>query len=119
MTTKGHFYVPIYECYVNVILSDNLKRVINNVIVKNNDEKIDYEPQAFAYNPDNEEANYYLFFHPNILTTSMINHEKSHIIDFILGDRDIKREDEARAYLDGFISDKINKFFKRRKLRIK
>jgi hypothetical protein len=119
MVIKGHFAIPIYQCYVNVILSDNLKRVINFYLRKAEVKQLDYEPGAYAFSPDDGSSNYYLFLDINDVTFTYLNHEKSHVVDFILQERGIKKQDEPRAFLDGFISDKLVKFLKKRKIKIK
>lgn len=118
MVTKGYFHVPIFNCYVNIIISEDLKRVIN-IYLKKKEDKIEYEPWAFSWNPSDECANYYLFLGKKTFDIDCLNHEKSHIVDFILEDRNIKPNDEVRAYLDGYISKKIFDFLKNKKIKIK
>jgi hypothetical protein len=121
MTITGGFNVPIYGCDVKIIISPTLKRSVNYYLRKHGEEKIEFEPAAFFFHPVNnpEKSIYYVFFDSDRLTTNELNHEKSHLVEEILKDRDIKPKDEVRAYLDGFISDKMDLFFKRRKGKIK
>lgn len=120
MTIRGEFEVPIYNCRVNIIVSDNLKIIINNLFRKHNYNNDEQEVGALCYNPgDAEDGVYYLLFDKSELSLNFINHEKSHLIEYILKDRGIKAKDEVRSYLDGFLSDKIHSFFKKRKIKLK
>jgi hypothetical protein len=120
MTTKGSFYIDVYGCYVNIIVCDDILKSINYYLKKWDCNKHKDEPGAFCLvGIKEDEGNYYLFFNRKEITSNYINHEKSHLLDYILKERGIKAVDEPRAYLDGFVSDKINAFFKRRKIKIK
>lgn len=117
MTLNGRFKVPIYECTVIITVSDNIKKSINTYLRMNGDEKIDWNVGGFCYCPDIDK--YYVFFDKDYLSVNTINHEKSHLVEMILKDRDIVAEDEVKCYLDGFISEKFDLFFKKRKFKIK
>jgi len=119
MTITGSFKVPIYECEIKIIISDNLLRSINSRLKKFGDKGLKTEPSAFFYHPGGDCIVYYLFFSFEKLNVNCINHEKSHVVEKILMDCDIKPIDEVRSYLDGFISHKIDLFFKRRKIKLK
>ena len=120
MTIRGTFKVPIYNCQVNIIVSDNLKLIINNLFRKHNYHNDGQEVGALCYNPSDAEFGvYYLLFDKSELCLNFMNHEKSHLIEYILEDRGIKAKDEVRSFLDGFLSDKIHSFFKQRKIKLK
>lgn len=85
---------------------------------KHNEDPIEEEPAAYFFRPV-EESVYYVFFDSDRLNVNEFNHEKSHLVEEILNNRDIKPKDEVRAYLDGFIAEKMTLFFKRRKIEIK
>lgn len=120
MTIRGTFEVPIYNCRVNIIVSDNIKLIINNVFKKHNHDFDNNEYGALCYNPGDLECGiYYLFFDKSQLCLNFVNHEKSHLIEYILEDRGIKAKDEVRSYLDGFLSDKIHSVFNKRKIKLK
>jgi hypothetical protein len=119
MTIKGEFYVPIYDAFVKIIVADNLLRSINYHLTKHGHKKEEKSPGGYFFYPHYEHGTYYLFFCKNTLTVNAVNHEKSHLIDQILIDRSIKPKDEVRAYLDGFVSNKVDLFFKRRKSKLK
>ena len=120
MTIRGEFKVPIFNCKVKIIVSDNLKLVINKTFTKHNCLNDDNEYGALCYNPGAADIPYYyLFFDKSQLCLNFINHEKSHLVEYILQDRGIKPVDEIRAYLEGFLADKIHKFFAVRKIKLK
>lgn len=120
MVTKGSFKIDVYDCTVHIIVADDVKRSINHHLKKHDEGSLDHAPSAYCYRPDNGRiGTLYVFFDSEDLSTDMIHHEKSHLIDFILGDRDIRAKNDVRAYLDGFISTKFEKFFSKRKLKVK
>lgn len=123
MTIKGYFKVPIYNCRVEIVVSDNLKIIINNLYKKHNYDNDGQDVGALCYNPCSAEPGvYYLLFDKEQLSyvgLNFVNHEKSHLIEYILEDRGIKAKDEVRSYLDGFLSEKIHSFFKKRKIKLK
>jgi hypothetical protein len=120
MTTKGSFCVEIYKCCVNITICDDILKSINYYLKKWDNKLLAEEPLAyFMSGVGEDESHYYLFFNRDHINSNILNHEKSHLIDHILKERGIKAHDEARAYLDGYISEKINSFFKRRKIKIR
>lgn len=122
MTTKGSFYVQIYNCTVHIIVADDLQRSINYYLRKCGEKPLKKEeiPGAYCLSPDDDcSFEYYLFFGRKTIDINYINHEKSHLVEFILEERGIKAKDETRAYLDGFLSEKINALLKKRKIKLK
>lgn len=124
MTKSGYFHIDIYDCYVHIIISTNIKRCVNSRLKQLNllkaaDDFYDNSAGCFlggTYYGDS--SNYYLYFNESCLTHNCYNHEKGHVVDSILEDRAIPTKDEARCYLDGYISSKIQKFFKKKKIKI-
>jgi hypothetical protein len=121
MTITGKFKVPIYDCDVKVVVTDNLLRCINNLHKKHGDDAETICPSAYFYHDgeNHEDDLYYIMFRFDRLTVSCINHEKSHLVEQILIDSGIEPLDEARSYLDGFVSRKVDLFFKHRKKTLK
>lgn len=120
MTTKGYFYVKMYSCYVHINVCDNILRSINSYLKRWNEKPLLIEPDAYCVSGSGKhESHYYLFFNRKTIGVNAINHEKSHLVDFILQDREIATHDEPRAYFDGFVSEKLDAFFKRHKIKIK
>lgn len=115
---KGSFKVDVYACHVHIFVSDKIKRAINYRMKMDND-SIDFEPCGYTYRNSDVISHYFLYFDTGCCDVNTINHEKSHLIDFILSDRQIKQNGEQRAYLDGLVSEKLDKFFRIRKIKIK
>jgi len=119
MIIKGSFQVPIFECKVVIVITDNLLKTLNRYYKKYDEKELETEEHgAFFYSPEKAGSPYHLFFEKYDLSVNTINHEKSHLVEQILIDCRIKPIDEVRSYLDGFISSKVTLFFKRRKLRL-
>lgn len=121
MAIKGLFKVDVFDCIVHIVISDNIKQSINYHLKKFDQELLGCNDHPAAYfcrpNPDRI-GNYYVYFSHRWLDTVHINHEKSHLCEQILIDRSIKPKDEVRAYLEGFISQKLDAFFRKHKLKI-
>lgn len=119
MTIKGKFNIDVYNCDVYIIISNNLRRCINNRLRKQESkDSIDFDPSGYFLRCGDDVSNYYLFYDSAYLNHRTINHEKSHLLDYVLQDREIPAIDEVRSYLDGFVSRKLNAFFQRRKIKI-
>lgn len=119
MTIKGNFHVPIYECDVVITVSDNINKSFNSYL-----RKFDYQLheggfEGMVWRHDDKVGKYYVFFDTDGLSINTYNHEKSHLVEWILKDRCISAQNEVRSYLDGFISKKMNDFFKSHKLKLK
>jgi hypothetical protein len=120
MSVKGKFNVDVFDCTVHVIITKSIKASVNYHLRRADAETIDYEPSGLFCRPNVERiGNYYIFFHEDDVTSDIINHEKSHLVEAILLDRNITPKNEVRAYLDGYISRMIDSFFKKRKMKIK
>ena len=62
--------------------------------------------------------NYYVFYSLDSLNANIIVHEITHLVDFILEERAIENEGEAKAYLTGYISEKVFDYVLKRNLLI-
>jgi hypothetical protein len=120
MTIKGKFNVDVFDCTVHIIICKSIKASANYYLKQADATLIDYEPSGLFFNPHIERiGNYYVFFQENDVTSDVINHEKSHLVEQVLLDRNITPKNEVRAYLDGYISRMFDSFFRKRKLKIK
>lgn len=119
MSMKGQFHVPIYECDVIVTISGHAKDSLNYYLRKLNYEEHKEDFDGMIWRPNDRVGKYYVFFDDKGLDVNTYNHEKSHLIEWILKDRSISPQNEMRSYLDGFISKKMNDFFQRRKIKLK
>lgn len=120
MVKKGSFNIDVYDCKVNITIADDIVRSINYYNHKYGYENIESPLEGYCIRFDNENVTEYNIFISFFgLSINTINHEKSHLVEFILTDRDIRAKDEVRAWLDGCVSKKIDTFFKRNKIKIK
>jgi hypothetical protein len=123
MTIKGSFKVDVFDCSVHVVIAKSIMSSVNYHLRKagyKQEDFLHFEPSGFFCNPTPDRiGNYYIFFQESDLTVDVVNHEKSHLVEHILTDRDIEPKDEVRCYLDGYISRMIDLFFKSRKIKIK
>lgn len=119
MKAKGYFSVDVYHCRVHVIIAKDICRSINYRLKKNEQEIIEFCPCAYFCGSLGDMANYYLFFQEGNINNDFLNHEKSHLVEQILIDRDIKPVDEQRSYLDGYVSTRLHKLLKIKKIKVK
>lgn len=120
MTIKGKFNVDVFDCTVHIIICKSIKNSANYYFRKADSTLIDYEPSGLFCNPNVERiGNYYVFFQEDDVTSDITNHEKSHLVEAILLDRNITPKNEVRAYLDGYVSRMFDSFFRKRNIKIK
>jgi len=103
---KLEIKIPIYDCTCKVIIDKDIDKTINRYAKKNKWGLHDYKVYGLALNPDNMKE-YYIFYSLDSLNVNVIVHEITHLVDYILDDRAIQNEGEAKAYLTGFISEKV------------
>lgn len=107
MTNKAVIKIDIYDCSVVLITTDEIVKCINEHLKENDDGEMDQEVFGYSYSPSKDLDFYYMFIASNSINHNTINHEKSHIIDFIFKDRKIKNKGEVRAFFDGYLSSQI------------
>lgn len=114
------FPVSIYSCSVIFsIVSDVLektnklnKKYKYKIIDKIDDELV--EGQSPSYNT----KFYYIIINEKYLTYNTISHEIYHIVEDIASNRGVV-ENESKAWLCGFISEKIYNFLKKNQIELK
>jgi len=119
MTIRGQFKVDVYDCTINIIVSDHAKQSLNYYLIKSGDKPLEYDFDGFCFRPGESVSSYYVFFDLETICVNTYNHEKSHLVEYILTDRSISPKNEVRSYLDGFISKKMNEFFIKKKIKMK
>lgn len=109
--------IPLYNFKCNIIIADEIEKVIARYMKRLKVEfKDDEEYDGYAvFTP---QAKYYIFYAIHSLTPNTIVHEISHIVDYIIEHKDIERTGEARSYLTGYISEKVFNFVLKNKLLI-
>jgi hypothetical protein len=119
MVIRGYFKIDVYQCTIHIIVTDDTVRSINSLHNKFNYLPIDYAVEGYVVSSEDTIGDYYVVLDSDRLCVNGVNHEKSHVVEHILQDRGIKPNSEVRSYLDGFVSNKFDLFFKKRKLKLK
>lgn len=92
--------IPIYEENITVILTNNLPRVVKRYEIDGNLHK-----RTEGLFVELEDEIVCVFRLPVSINCAV--HETSHICDLILQSRGVQADGEARAYLIGFLAEKI------------
>lgn len=113
------FIIPIeiYKLKCIVIIDKDIRKKINSYSKREKWEiniPDDHDLDGMAINPYNF-TSYYLFLSEDSLNVNIITHEVSHLVDYILEDKDVN-DGEARAFLSGFINEKIFDYVIKHKL---
>src|SRR5688572_7936775 len=108
---KFSIKVPIYNCICHIIIDKDIEKIINRYIKKkkwDSDEIIPEGEEVHGWaHTEGDVTNYYIFYSIDSLTVTYLSHEISHMIDYIIEEKGIENKGEARAYLTGFVSEKI------------
>lgn len=112
--------MPVYEFDCIVIIDDKIEQTINKYLKRLGIEQFDDREQVHGYAVGTTNVHkYYIFYGLNSLTPNVITHEISHIVDYVFKDRSIEKSDtEVRAYLTGYICQKIFDFVLKKNLLI-
>lgn len=105
-----------YSCSVHIVVTDDLKNEVDKIYKKNNLSDR-FEDDAEAVMLTINLHNYYLIFDKDYLTHNTIAHEVFHVVIRITDDRDIT-DDEAQAWLTGYITSVIYEFLDKKNLNI-
>jgi hypothetical protein len=114
---KFEIKIPIYNCTCKIIIDKDILKTINRYAKKNKWENHEYNVHGLAVSPG-DMKDYYIFYAIDSLNVNIIVHEITHMVDFILDERAIENEGEAKAYLTGYISEKVFDFILKRNLLI-
>lgn len=109
--------VPIYDFKCIVIFDNKIEKTVDRYLKKDKARPLDEEVFGFSFRPGGSLKIYYIFYGLEKLDVNTICHEISHIIDFTLEDRNVEKSNgEARAYLTGYISEKVFDYIFKHKL---
>jgi hypothetical protein len=118
MTLKSRLRIEMYNCTVYFHVTDEPTAEFNSISKRL---KIPVEPGfcegGVIYNDDDIEK-YYLIIGSGFLTHNTIVHELYHLVENICKPRSVK-EEEAKAWLIGFLAQHLYKFLERKKLKVK
>jgi hypothetical protein len=110
--------ISTYNCNLVFVVTDLLKKESEKIFKKYsiNEEYDEGENEGISISPDF--ANYFLLIDIIYLTHNTIAHEIHHSVLRITKDRGIEDE-EAQAWLCGFLSEEIYKFLDNKKILVK
>ena len=109
--------IPVYNAVIHVKIAPEIGKVINEYGKKKKAKEIKLEEgeEVHGLAVTLEDAkNYIVFYDILSVTSNYIAHEISHIVDFIVTEKQMEATGEARAYLTGHISEKIFDFVLRK-----
>jgi hypothetical protein len=107
--------LPIYELNCKVIIAKDIDKHVNKLLFKQGDDPT--EDGIDGYTTHNPDATiYYIFYNLDVLTTNLIAHEASHLVDFILENKGIELVGETRAYIMGYIMEQILKYVHKKRI---
>lgn len=112
--------VPVYQFKCIVIIDKDIEKRVNAFIKRHKwktDPLADGEQiNGIAINPGYVHT-YYIFYSIESVTPNIITHEVSHLVDDVMGDKGME-DSETRAYLSGFVNEKIFDYVLKNKLLI-
>lgn len=117
MKTSRTIKLETYSCSLIFIVTDKMKLECKKLYKKHNlkyDD--DGESEGFVFNVDLDK--YYLLIDLKYLSHDTIAHEVYHVVMGVTKERHI-RDEEARAWLTGYITSQIYKFLNKKKLEVK
>jgi hypothetical protein len=119
MTSSHTINLQTYSCKVTFTVTDDLSNECKKIYKKFNikiDEDDDGENEGLLVSPDIDK--YFLLIDLNYLSHNTIAHEIYHATVRITEERDIVDE-EAQAWLCGYLSEAIYKFLIKKQFQIK
>lgn len=97
-----------YNCYVSLIVTDQLNDVVNEIYKKSNS-KDSFTAEAEGVVVTFDIDSYSLVLDTKYLTHNTISHELYHAVVRVTEDRDIVDE-ESQAWLMGYLAQEVYKF---------
>jgi hypothetical protein len=117
MTNLSTLKLPHYGCEVKIIITDVFLKEVNKLF-KRYDKKERWTMEAEGCVLTDDLDIYYLVLNKTYLTYNTITHEAFHAAMKIAKDRGI-HEEEAQAWIVGYVNEAIFKFLSRKKFTIK
>ena len=117
MTVKTTLKLLTYSCKLTLVITDQPKVEIAKVYKKHKvKEEVDYEVEGILLSPITND--YSLLIDLKYLSHNTIAHEIYHASSRICGDREV-HDEEAKAWLAGYITGEMYKFLEKKNLQIK
>lgn len=103
--------IPLYFGFIKVVFTNNFNKANEKLNLKIKEDMSCFG--AFVQGGrDEKKVSYYAAIFPKKPTHSMIAHEVVHVVNWILEDRRVKLDpfnDEAQAYLTGWVTKHVYK----------
>lgn len=110
MKFKLTIKVPVYSFTCDIIFDHEIESRINAVRKKQKLEPIEGTVHGYALGENNIHK-YTIFYSLDRLSINTISHEISHLIDYVLLDREVDPPTgEPRAYLTGHVTEKVMEY---------
>lgn len=120
MLIKKTIKLPIYDCKVNFILAQDMKKEVSKIYKKYKlltfEDEEDSECEGMVIFPNI--GVYYLLIDEKYLTYNTILHEVYHVASKVCTHRDIQ-EEESAAWINGYIGSAIISFLLKKQKVIK
>lgn len=116
MIQQHKLRVGVYSCSVHIVITDDISAFVKDLDAQFGGATSVDGSEGFMFTPDMR--TYYVVFDEQYLSHNTISHEVFHLTCAICEDRDVV-EEEARAWLSGFLSENIYKFIEKKNLVIK
>lgn len=116
MEVKDSFNVDVYCCNVEVVITDEIDRFIEELDETYGDASNLHSSEGFVYSYTSD--HYYLVFDRNYISYNTVGHELFHLTCMIAEDRDIE-EEEAKCWLNGYLHSVVRRIIKEHKIELK
>lgn len=116
MELKDSFNVDVYCCNVEVVITDDIEKFVDELDETYGDCSNLHDSEGFVYS--HSSSHYYVVFDNNYISLNTIGHEIFHLTCMIAGDRDVL-EEEAKCWLNGYLHSIIHRIVKDNKIELK
>lgn len=116
MEVKDSFNVDVYCCNVEVVITDDITRFIDELDELYGDADNLHGSEGFVYSHSSDQ--YYVVFDKHHISHNTIGHELFHLACMIAEDRDVE-EEESRCWLNGYLHSVVHRIVKDNKIELK
>lgn len=115
---KLQISIPVYDFKCTVIIDNKIEKVIDRYMKQFKMERVKDEDEYHGLAIASPLKKYYIFYSLHSLTPNTIIHEICHMVDYMIEEKGIDKLGESRAYLTGYISEKVFDFVLKNKMLI-